>query len=147
MGERILFQQHDIALAGLGETLLKFAFVCAILRFASIGWFADSVVIIVIAQLLHAATFGAHHAASIGLVSAWFGDGRRASGQALYGSLTYGAGGMLGSLVSGVLWDAVGPAWTFTFASLAGAVGLAVLAAYVVGPWAVLGAIGLLLLR
>lgn len=109
------------------ETLLKFAFACAILRFASIGWFADSVIIIVIAQLLHAATFGAHHAASIGLVSAWFGDGRRASGQALYGSLTYGAGGMIGSLVSGVLWDAVGPAWTFTFASLAGAAGLAVL--------------------
>lgn len=109
------------------ETLLKFAFACAMLRFASIGWFADSVIVIVIAQLLHAATFGAHHAASIGLVSAWFGDGRRASGQALYGSLTYGAGGMIGSLVSGVLWDAVGPAWTFTFASAAGAVGLAVL--------------------
>jgi len=109
------------------ETLLKFAFVCAIVRFASIGWLADWVSVIVIAQLLHAATFGAHHAASIGLVSAWFGDGRRASGQALYGSLTYGAGGMLGSLASGVLWDTVGPAWTFTAASLAGAAGLAVL--------------------
>jgi len=109
------------------ETLLKFAFACAVLRFAAIGWLADSVSVIVIAQLLHAATFGAHHAASIGLVSAWFGDGRRASGQALYGSLTYGAGGMLGSLLSGVLWDSVGPAWTFTAASLAGAAGLAVL--------------------
>lgn len=109
------------------EAILKFAFACAILRFAAIGWLAESVTVIVIAQLLHAATFGAHHAASIGLVIAWFGDGRRASGQALYGSLTYGAGSLLGSLLSGVLWDSVGAAWTFTAASLVGAAGLAVL--------------------
>jgi PPP family 3-phenylpropionic acid transporter len=44
-------------------------------------------------------------------------------GQAIYLSVSFGAGGVLGSALSGLGWDSIGPAWTFSaaaFAALAG---------------------------
>lgn len=106
------------------EMLLRVAFGCAVLRFVVVGWMPDSAALMVAAQLLHAFTFGAHHAASVHLVSRWFGEGRSARGQVLYSSLTYGAGGMIGSLGAGALWDTAGPAWTFSAGALAAMFGL-----------------------
>ena len=40
-----------------------------------------------------------------------------AKGQALYSGLCYGLGGALGSLYSGELWVAWGPAWVFAAAA------------------------------
>ncbi|MEK7362163.1 MAG: MFS transporter, partial [Pseudomonadota bacterium] len=36
-----------------------------------------------------------------------------------YLSVSFGAGGMLGSMLSGLGWDSVGPAWTFSAAAFA----------------------------
>lgn len=104
--------------------ILVFSFVCAIVRFVMIGWGVDFLAIVVIAQLLHGATFGAYHAAAIAAVNLWFPGKLQARGQALYGSLSFGAGGMLGGLLSGVTWDTVGPAWTYTFGSIFALAGL-----------------------
>jgi PPP family 3-phenylpropionic acid transporter len=78
----------------------------------------------VLAQLMHAATFGAYHAAALGMVNTWFPDSMRSRGQALYMSLSFGAGGMIGGIGSGFLWQSVGPGWTLTGSSLVCLLGL-----------------------
>jgi MFS transporter, PPP family, 3-phenylpropionic acid transporter len=109
------------------RTILLASFVCAVARFLLIGWGARNVALITIAQVLHAATFGSYHLAALAVVNAWFTGSRQVRGQALYLSLSFGAGGFLGGLASGALWGAVGPTWTFTASSVAAAAGLAVL--------------------
>jgi PPP family 3-phenylpropionic acid transporter len=96
------------------RAILLFSFGCAVVRFLMIGWGVEWLWLIVLAQLLHAATFGAFHAASIAAVNRWFAGRHQARGQALYGSISFGAGGMLGGLVSGWTWDAIGPSLTYS---------------------------------
>ena len=95
-----------------------------------IGWGVSSIPVLVVAQLLHGASFGAYHAAAVGLVNDRFRGGQRVRGQALYMSLTFGAGGMVGGLASGLAWDAIGAAWTFTLGSACAALGLILLIRY-----------------
>ena len=102
----------------------------AALRFVVIGWSADSIVLLLAAQTLHAASFGSFHAAAIGVVHKLFRGRHQARGQAIYGSLAYGLGGTVGGLASGYAWGGLGPALTFT---LAGGCGL--LAAGVLWRW------------
>jgi PPP family 3-phenylpropionic acid transporter len=52
------------------STILLASLACAVVRFIAIGWLPPSLWILVPAQLLHAATFGAFHAASVAAV-AW----------------------------------------------------------------------------
>lgn len=106
------------------RSVLLFAFAAAVVRFVMIGWGVGSLPILVVAQLLHGATFGAYHAAAITLVNRWFPGRLQASGQALYGSLSFGAGGMIGGLLSGFTWDSIGAAWTFTIGSGFALIGL-----------------------
>jgi len=106
------------------RTILVFAFVAAILRFLLIGWGVDSLAVLLFAQLLHGATFGAYHAAAIAMVNLWFPGKLQSRGQALYGSLSFGAGGMLGGLLSGFTWESVGSAWTYTLGSGFALIGL-----------------------
>ncbi len=72
---------------------------------------------LLVAQVLHGATFGAYHAAAIAVVNQWFPGRLQSHGQALYGSISFGAGGMLGGLLSGYTWDDLGAPWTFTIGS------------------------------
>ena len=88
--------------------ILLVSFSSAVLRFVLIGWGVDLLSLLLIAQALHAATFGAYHAASMGLVHEFFQGRHQSRGQALFGSLTYGAGGMLGGLASGPIWQHYG---------------------------------------
>lgn len=97
--------------------ILVFSFACAALRFVTIGWGVESLSVLMFAQLLHGATFGAYHAAAIAAVNLWFSGKLQSQGQALYGSISFGAGGMLGGLLSGYLWESIGPAWTYTLGS------------------------------
>jgi PPP family 3-phenylpropionic acid transporter len=96
------------------RAILLFSFACAVLRFLMIGWGAGSLGVLLVAQVLHGATFGAYHAAAIAVVNQWFPGRLQSHGQALYGALSFGAGGMLGGLLSGYTWDGLGAAWTFT---------------------------------
>ncbi|MFO1272996.1 MAG: MFS transporter [Rubrivivax sp.] len=82
---------------------LQWAAVLSVLRFALVAAFGQSVVALVVAQLLHAVTFAAQHAACIALLSRWFPGPLRGRGQALYTTLGYGASGVLGGLGGGWL--------------------------------------------
>jgi PPP family 3-phenylpropionic acid transporter len=88
--------------------ILLVSFACAVLRFLLIGWGVDSLWLLLIAQVLHAATFGSFHAAAVALIHQYFQGRHQSKGQALFGSLTYGAGGMLGGLASGPIWQHYG---------------------------------------
>lgn len=98
--------------------LLMFSFACAVARFLMIGWGVESLLLLLAAQLLHGATFGVSHAATVAALHRWFPGGQQARAQALYGSVSFGAGGMLGGLASGQTWEAFGPGWTYTLGAL-----------------------------
>lgn len=98
--------------------ILLVSFAAAVIRFALIGWAVDWLVLLLIAQVLHAATFGAYHAASVGMVHQYFQGRHQSKGQALFGSFTYGAGGMLGGLASGPIWQHFGASALFSFSAL-----------------------------
>lgn len=107
--------------------ILLFSLVAAVLRFLLIGWAVDFLLLILIAQVLHAATFGAYHASSLGLVHELFQGRHQSKGQALFGSITYGAGGVLGSLASGPVWQHYGASVLYSCSAGAALLGLAIL--------------------
>lgn len=51
------------------------------------------------------------------MVNAWFPKRLQSRKQALYGSLSFGAGGMLNGLLNNYTWDSLGTAWTYTIGS------------------------------
>ncbi len=95
----------------------------AVLRWLLIGNLVDLVAVQVLAQALHAATFGAFHASAIHLAHHYFPGRAQGRGQALYNSLSFGAGGAAGSLLAGRLWSESDPAVTFGVAALAAGLG------------------------
>lgn len=101
----------------LRQVLLA-SFLIAALRWVLLGQFADHLAVLLIAQLMHAATFGSFHAAAIHFVQRSFGHRQQGQGQALYASLS-GIGGALGALYAGYAWSGLGPSWSFAIASLA----------------------------
>jgi PPP family 3-phenylpropionic acid transporter len=106
------------------SAILLASLMLAVIRFLAIGWLPPLLWILVPLQLLHAATFGAFHAASVAAVHRVFPESAQARGQTLFSSLSYGAGGAAGALIAGATWDALGPAIAFSAsaaAALAGA--------------------------
>ena len=71
----------------------------------------------VIAQGMHAVTFGAYHATAIQFIHQIFHGAHQHRGQALYSSMSFGMGGALGSLYSGYTWEHLGPEATFGIAA------------------------------
>jgi PPP family 3-phenylpropionic acid transporter len=108
------------------EIILQIAFGIGVFRFILIAFFPLTWVLI-LAQLMHAATFGAHHSAATKLLQRWFTGPLQARGQALMATVSYGLGGTLGGLVAGWLWDATEPRNVFVMAALAcGLAGMAI---------------------
>ena len=108
--------------------LILASFALAVLRFLLIAWGVESTWVVWGAQTLHAFTFGTYHAAAVALIHQHFRGRHQARGQALYTSLSYGVGGTIGGLASGLTWDSLGSAWTFTLAALSAALAWAVYA-------------------
>lgn len=104
---------------------LAWAAALSVLRFALVAAFGQSTLALVAAQLLHAVTFAAQHAACIALISRWFPGPLRGRGQALYTTLGYGLSGVLGGLAGGWLSAGWGFAAVFWAAAAMAAVGLA----------------------
>lgn len=105
------------------RTILLASFAAAVLRFLLMGWGVGSLALMVVVQLLHGLTFGAYHASAIAAVNRWFPGRAQGRGQALYSSLSFGAGGLLGALISGRTWDGWGAGWTFSLGALFALVG------------------------
>ena len=88
----------------------------SVVRWWLTGFYVESLLIMVLAQLLHAATFAVFHS----VVVQWLHEtfmGHQAQGQALYASFSYGVGGVIGSLVAGYAWTYGGGEWAFGLAA------------------------------
>lgn len=97
----------------------------AVLRWLMVGFFVELTLVQLAAQTLHAASFGTFHAAAIHQVHRYFPGATQGRGQALYNSVSFGVGGALGTLVSGLLWSSLGAGLTFSVAAAFAALGWA----------------------
>lgn len=97
--------------------IMLVTFAIAVLRFLIIAWGVDYLAWVIFAQVLHAATFGANHVAAVALIHHYFRGRHQARGQGIYNSMAFGAGGTLGGLYAGALWDSLGAQWTFAIAA------------------------------
>lgn len=93
---------------GGGRRLLLWSLLLGALRWLIIAFRVDSLALLILAQCLHAATFGVSHLAVMRIAREHFGVAHQGKGQALFNSVGYGLGGMLGSLGSGALWSGQG---------------------------------------
>ena len=99
------------------ERWLQVAAGATALRFAAVAGLGGWPVVLVVAQLSHALSFAAHHAACIALVHRRFPGRLRGRGQALYTILGYGISGVLGGVGGGWLIERLGyaaPFWAAT---------------------------------
>jgi PPP family 3-phenylpropionic acid transporter len=118
-----IFIQRVFKHVSLHSVLMLSVFL-TVIRWLMIAWLSDSLLVLLLAQLLHAASFGAFHVVCIQLTHRYFQGSAHDKGQALYSSIGYGAGGMVGGLMAGLLWDDFGSAWVFTIASILSAMAL-----------------------
>ena len=120
--QKRLFERYPATLLLLATMIL------CVLRFlmtAAAAWLpaATATVVLVLAQVLHAATFALHHSASMSLMHQRFGTRYQARAQSLYTAVSYGIGGAIGGLGAGVIWQTWGPGATFHGAAIAAALG------------------------
>jgi MFS transporter, PPP family, 3-phenylpropionic acid transporter len=110
------------------KKILLISLVLAVLRFSMIGVAVDSLWLLLIAQSLHAFTFGSFHAASIEVITQFFNGRHQAKGQAIYNSVAYGVGGTIGGLAGGYALQYLGGQNTFLLAALFPLLGFIVIA-------------------
>lgn len=109
---------HRLFIQFSANSLFTFSFALTAIRWLLIGYYVESVTMLIFAQLLNAASFGIHHAVAMHLIRQHFSDNHQGKAQALYGSLSFGAGGALGSLISGYTWDSYGASVNYLSATI-----------------------------
>ena len=108
------------------EIVLQGAFGIGVVRFILIAFFPTTIVLM-LAQLMHAGTFAAHHSAATKLLQRWFTGPLQARGQAIMATVSYGLGGTIGGLCAGWIWDLFQPRDVFVMSALAcGIAGMAI---------------------
>lgn len=116
------FMHRLLSIKSAGYWLVLALFLTSV-RWVLMAYFSDELWVVIITQCLHAASFGMFHAAAIHLIHDFFPQ-HRGRGQAIYASMSFGAGGAVGSLYAGVLWDVVPAATTFMIAALLAFIGM-----------------------
>jgi PPP family 3-phenylpropionic acid transporter len=89
------------------------ALMLTMLRWILIAELTDVLVVLIFAQCLHAASYGALHAVSVQYIQNAFGNYHHGQGQALYSGFTFGAGGAVGAWLSGFLVQGFGTSAAF----------------------------------
>ncbi len=87
------------------NTLIALTLVLSFIRWIITAFFADVLLLILLAQCLHAFTFGMTHAVAIEFVRREFGEGQQSQGQAFYNAVGFGAANAFGSIVGGYLFE------------------------------------------
>ena len=125
--EVIFFYFQNKILSRLdAEVILQGTFGIGVIRFILIA-FAPSTSVLILAQIMHAATFAAHHSAATKLLQRWFTGPLQARGQAVMATVSYGLGGTIGGLCAGWIWDLSQPRDVFVMSALAcGLAGMAI---------------------
>lgn len=101
------------------------------LRWLLLALWVDNLVILLLAQFFHAASFGLFHATAIFLTHELFPGRLQGRGQALYAGLSFGLGGTLGHLLSGYTWETLGSTATFIASAIIALIGAMIATRYV----------------
>lgn len=118
IAEIILFMVMHRLMPRYGASfLLSAALLLTSIRWLMIGFFVDNLPVVIVAQCLHAASFGLYHAVAIELFHRNFQGRLQGRGQALYSAVSFGAGGAIGTLMSGAYWDVYSPQLIFGVAA------------------------------
>lgn len=104
--------------------LLCFAFAATTVRWLGISRFPNWFWVVSFTQLFHAFGFGMFHATMVHLIHRYFPREHQGRGQALYSSLSFGAGGALGAFISGFIVEYYGGSAVFVCAALVATCGL-----------------------
>lgn len=112
------------------RAMLLVSLLLAAARWWVIAWLPSMPAAIFAAQLLHAATFGVYHAVAIQLIHRYFPGRLRGRGQALYSSVSFGAGLAVGNLLCGYLWAQAAPGAAFQ-----GSAAVSLVAAFIAWRW------------
>jgi PPP family 3-phenylpropionic acid transporter len=99
------------------RSVLLASFGLAGARWLLIGFAPDNLTLLVVAQTLHAATFGTFHAAGMQMAYRFFTGHHQHRGQAVYSTVGFGLGGALGAYYSGHAWETLGPQTTYAIAA------------------------------
>jgi MFS transporter, PPP family, 3-phenylpropionic acid transporter len=119
LAEVLIFMRMPklVPMFGLKRLLIASLLIAA-LRWVIVALFPSSMPLMVIAQVFHAASFGLYHAVAIQLIHQYFVGQNQGKGQALYSSVSFGAGGAIGSLYAGYTWESLGTTTTFMIAAI-----------------------------
>lgn len=101
----------------LREILLTSLLLAAI-RWSLVAYAVEDLMLLILAQCLHAASFGATHAVGIQLTHRYFSGSHRSKGQGLYSSTSFGLGGALGAWAAGAAWEPLGQQAVYAAAAI-----------------------------
>jgi len=108
IAEIVLFMvMHRLGARFSVRQIVLGALLLSLLRWLLIAEMASVLPVLIFAQLLHAASYGALHAVSVQYIQGFFGCHHHGQGQALYSGLTFGAGGALGAWGAGFLVNGI----------------------------------------
>ncbi|MDO6442458.1 MULTISPECIES: MFS transporter [unclassified Marinobacter] len=119
------FTVRQIAIGALVLTMIRWVLIAAL---------TDVLAVLLFAQLLHAASYGALHAVSVQYVQGFFGQHHHGQGQALYSGLTFGAGGALGAWMSGFLVEGLSTSAAFWGGAIAMAIAIVITTRWLQAP-------------
>lgn len=114
------------------RTIIQVALFLSAVRWLMIGSLSDSWSFLLIAQCLHAFSFGAMHAAAIHFVHRRFSLPNQGRAQAIYSSMGFGAGGVVGAIVSASIVTSVGFHHAFNISAIIAVIAL--LGSFLIGP-------------
>ena len=100
------------------RNLMMWALALTAIRWMAIGVSVENHGVMILAQLLHAASFGLYHAVAIHLIHRFFPGRLTGRGQAIYSSISFGAGGAMGALYSGYVWQSNGPQMAYGISAI-----------------------------
>ncbi|MCU7931473.1 MAG: MFS transporter [Candidatus Thiodiazotropha sp. (ex Codakia rugifera)] len=126
----VFLVMHQLLHRWGARKVLVVSLAMAVVRWILVGSAPENLWLVLLAQVMHAATFGTFHAAAIHMVHHYFVGRHQGRGQALYSSVSFGAGGAFGSLLSGYLWIGIGAEATYWVAA-----GYALLALVIAWRW------------
>ncbi len=106
------------------KSLLVFSIGISGVRWILTPIVVDSVLLLCLIQLLHAASFAIYHSASMEFISRHFPQAQQSRGQGIYLGGVYGIGGAIGAYLTGVLWlDGLGAFDAFFVAGISALIG------------------------
>lgn len=101
------------------QTLLIASLLITALRWGLLPAVADSMVLLALNQLSHAASFAVYHSACMKFISSHFTKTQQSRAQGVYLGGVFGVGGAIGAYLSGILWlEGEGASNTFYLAGV-----------------------------